>query len=174
MTLSPAPIALTRRGLLGAGGATYHPAPAALAALVGERIGFAVMRGAFSGVCRIAYPNRAFAEACTIRHLLCHAAGLGSLFDRPGYDKHRPYARMADLLGAFAAAPPAFAPGSSAACSNEGFVVLGAVIEAVTGASSYDLLESWIYRSRGDGCERALLLARPARSGGAGLSLPRG
>jgi CubicO group peptidase (beta-lactamase class C family) len=190
-------------------------APAARAALVEERIGFAVMRDAFSGVCRIvdpsgavayeaafglaardpaipnspamrfhlgsadksftalmiarlvgagrlgfdtpraavlpAYPNRAFAEACTIRHLLCHAAGLGSLFDRPGYDKHRPYARMADLLGAFADAPPAFAPGSSAAYSNEGFVVLGAVIEAVTGASWYDLLETSIYRPAGMG-----------------------
>jgi D-alanyl-D-alanine carboxypeptidase len=95
------------------------------------------------------YPSADFARACTMRHLLCHASGLGTLFDRPAYDKKRPFSHMAELLPAFAAEPPAFAPGTAAAYSNEGFVVLGAVIERVTGESWYDLLERQIYRPAG-------------------------
>lgn len=95
------------------------------------------------------YANAEFARACTLRHLLSHSAGLGTLFDRPGYDRRKPYSRMADLLPAFAAEPPAFAPGTSAAYSNEGFVVLGAVVEQVTGQSWYDLLDRHIYRRGG-------------------------
>jgi CubicO group peptidase (beta-lactamase class C family) len=95
------------------------------------------------------YPNADFARACTIRHLLSHAAGLGMLFDRPGYDGDRPYSRVAELLPSFAAEPPAFAPGSDAAYSNEGFVVLGAVVERIKGESWYDLLGRHIYRPVG-------------------------
>jgi CubicO group peptidase (beta-lactamase class C family) len=95
------------------------------------------------------YPSPDFARACTIGHLLSHRAGLGMLFDRPRYDRLKPYSRMADLFPAFAAEPPAFAPGTAAAYSNEGFVVLGAVIEAVTGESWYDLLAEHVYRPAG-------------------------
>lgn len=95
------------------------------------------------------YPNQDFARACTIRHLLSHTAGLGMLFNRPGWDNRRAYARMAEILPAFAAAPPMFAPGAGAAYSNEGFVVLGAVLEAITGESWYDLLASRIYQPAG-------------------------
>ncbi len=95
------------------------------------------------------YPAADFARACTMRHLLCHASGLGTLFDRPAYDRKKPFSRMADLLPAFAAEPPAFPPGTAAAYSNEGFIVLGAVIERVTGESWYDLLERHIYRPAG-------------------------
>ena len=95
------------------------------------------------------YPNADFARACTMRHLLSHTTGLGMLFDRPGYDGDTPFERMAELLPSFAAAPPAFAPGSDAAYSNEGFVVLGAVAERITGESWYDLLDRHIYRPSG-------------------------
>lgn len=95
------------------------------------------------------YPSADFARACTIRHLLSHASGLGSLFDRPSYDRAKVFSRMADLFPMFAAEPPAFAPGTAAAYSNEGFIVLGAVIEQVTGESWYDLLERQIYRPAG-------------------------
>lgn len=95
------------------------------------------------------YPNADFARACTIRHLLSHSAGLGMLFDRPGYDGDKPHSRVAELLASFAAEPPAFAPGSGAAYSNEGFVVLGAVAERITGESWYDLLDRHVYRRAG-------------------------
>lgn len=92
------------------------------------------------------YPNRPFAEACTIDQLLTHASGLGSLFDRPGWDGERPFTHMADLFPAFVHEPPIFAPGTGQRYSNEGFVVLGAVIEAVAGRSWYDLLAEQVYQ----------------------------
>jgi D-alanyl-D-alanine carboxypeptidase len=95
------------------------------------------------------YPNVDFARACTMRHLLSHSAGLGILFNRPAYDGNRAFSRMAEILPAFAAEPPAFAPGTDAAYSNEGFIVLGAVIERVTGQSWYELLDLHIYRPAG-------------------------
>lgn len=95
------------------------------------------------------YPSADFARTCTIRHLLAHASGLGSLFDRPRYDRTMIISSMADLFPVFAAEPPAFVPGTAAAYSNEGFVVLGAVIEQVTGESWYELLQREIYRPAG-------------------------
>lgn len=95
------------------------------------------------------YPNRPFAEACTVRHLVTHSSGLRGLFDRPAWERRRPTARMSDLFYAFADAPPAFAPGTSGAYSNEGFVVLGAVVEAASGRSWYDLVKDWIYAPAG-------------------------
>lgn len=95
------------------------------------------------------YPNATFARACTIRHLLSHSAGLGMLFDRPDWDRNREYAAMGDILAVFADLPPAFFPGSAAAYSNEGFIVLGAVAERITGESWYDLLAQKVYRPAG-------------------------
>jgi D-alanyl-D-alanine carboxypeptidase len=95
------------------------------------------------------YPNADFARACTIRHLLSHAAGLGLLFDRPRWEQRRNYATMAEIMTVFADASPDFAPGSNSAYSNEGFIVLGAVVERLTGQSWYDLLERRIYPAAG-------------------------
>ena len=95
------------------------------------------------------WPNRKAAEAITIRHLLTHSAGLGDLWSRPGYDKTAPYTRVTELLPYFWEADPAFAPGTSSAYSNEGFVVLGAVLEAVGEGTWYDQLDRQVYRPAG-------------------------
>ncbi len=95
------------------------------------------------------YANAEFARVCTIQHLLTHSAGLGGLFERPGWDGKRPFTRMAELLPAFAGEPPYHVPGTETGYSNEGFVVLGAVIEAVTGLSWFDLLAEQVYRPAG-------------------------
>jgi CubicO group peptidase (beta-lactamase class C family) len=97
------------------------------------------------------YPNAGFARACTIRHLASHAAGLGLLFDRPRWERLRDYRTMAELATVFADEAPAFAPGTASAYSNEGFVVLGAVVERLTGQSWYELLERRIYPAAGMG-----------------------
>jgi CubicO group peptidase (beta-lactamase class C family) len=95
------------------------------------------------------YPNRAAAEKITIRHLLSHRAGLGMLFDRPGWDWKRRYERVSDLLPLFATAAPAFEPGSRFAYSNEGFVVLGAVVERLSGRSWYEYAAAHIFAPAG-------------------------
>ena len=95
------------------------------------------------------YPNRDAAERITIAHLLSHRAGLGMLWDRKGYDGDRPYNAVSDLIPIFAAEPLLFQPGERAAYSNEGFVVLGAVIEKLTGITWYDYVAHNIFARAG-------------------------
>src|SRR5690606_22906737 len=87
------------------------------------------------------YPNQDAAETITIRHLLTHSAGLGSLFDRPGYDKSKPYDFVSGLFYAFASEPLFYEPGTRAIYSNEGFVVLGAIVEKLSGQSWFDYVQ---------------------------------
>jgi CubicO group peptidase (beta-lactamase class C family) len=91
------------------------------------------------------YANKTAAKAMTVRHLLTHAAGLGGLWERPGYDKAKPHDHVAQLLPAFWAADPAFEPGAGARYSNEGFVLLGAIVERLTGRSWWDELADKVY-----------------------------
>lgn len=95
------------------------------------------------------YANKAAAKATTVRHLLTHTAGLGGLWERPGYDKAKPYDRVAELLPAFWAVDPAFQPGAGARYSNEGFVLLGAIVERITGRSWWDELAEKVYAPAG-------------------------
>ncbi|HEX8388899.1 MAG TPA: serine hydrolase domain-containing protein [Sphingomonas sp.] len=78
------------------------------------------------------YPNQA-GRAVTVRQLLTHQAGLGMLFERKGWDRRARYSTAASILPAFAAEPLRFAPGSRSAYSNEGFVLLAAMVEKVSG-----------------------------------------
>ena len=74
----------------------------------------------------------AFAKI-TIDELLDHTSGLGDYF-RPENQAVIEAARTAsDLLPLALASPPAFPPGSKRAYSNSGFIVLGAVIEKISG-----------------------------------------
>lgn len=95
------------------------------------------------------YPNADAARAITVEHLITHRAGLGGLFERPGWDVKRVYPRVTDILPVFAAAPLRFAPGTQARYSNEGFVLLGAILEKVDGRSWYDQLAEKIYAPAG-------------------------
>jgi D-alanyl-D-alanine carboxypeptidase len=71
----------------------------------------------------------------TVAQLLNHTSGLGDYFN-PKNKTAIDAARTAiDLLPLALETPPAFAPGSKRAYSNSGFVVLGAVIEKVSGMS---------------------------------------
>ncbi len=71
----------------------------------------------------------------TIAQLLNHTSGLGNYL-QPGDLRAISSARTAtDLLPLALANAPSFAPGSRRSYSNSGFVVLGAVIERVSGRS---------------------------------------
>lgn len=95
------------------------------------------------------YPAADAIRAVTVRQLLNHTSGVGS--PNGGilaYSRDR-YNHVGDLLGAIAAVPPSFAPGSRSSYSNEGFVLLGAAIEAVTGRPYWDVLAERLYRPAG-------------------------
>jgi CubicO group peptidase (beta-lactamase class C family) len=95
------------------------------------------------------YPNPAVAKEIEIHHLLTHTAGLGGLFDRPGFDRARKYTWHADHFPIFADAPLLFPPGSRSAYSNEGFIVLGAVLERLASETYREYVRKNILRPAG-------------------------
>jgi CubicO group peptidase (beta-lactamase class C family) len=95
------------------------------------------------------YPNKDAARTITIAHLLSHTAGLRMLFDRPGFDRRKRYRTSSEYFPLFAAEPLLFEPGTASAYSNEGFVVLGAIVEKLTGLSYFDYVRERIFHPLG-------------------------
>ena len=94
------------------------------------------------------YPNQERARKVTIRHLLSHTAGMGDQWSTP----RRPVPGLTGALATVAAvahAPLMFEPGSQWSYSNEGYNVLAAVIEEVTGANFKDYLRREILSRAG-------------------------
>jgi D-alanyl-D-alanine carboxypeptidase len=88
-------------------------------------------------------------EEMTIRDLLGHRAGvhdaLSVVFDQEdGAPDLSRVVTPEELLAAAAAGTPTFPPGSSQEYSNGGYWVLGAVLEAATGADASSLLDSYV------------------------------
>jgi CubicO group peptidase (beta-lactamase class C family) len=95
------------------------------------------------------YPNRALASKVTVRHLLTHTGGTGDIFG-PDYDKNRLKLRdHGDYLDLYGSRPLGFEPGARWEYSNYGFVLLGALIEAVSGVSYYDYVRERVFRPAG-------------------------
>jgi CubicO group peptidase (beta-lactamase class C family) len=96
------------------------------------------------------YPNPEIAGAVTIHQLLIHTSGLGSYFDSPRYlESHDQIRSLQDYLALFAGTPALFPPGSQFGYSNSGYIVLGLVIEAVSGQSYYDYVRDHILEPSG-------------------------
>jgi CubicO group peptidase (beta-lactamase class C family) len=88
------------------------------------------------------------ASSLTIGQLLTHTSGLGDVFMR--WHPTAP-ARLdvSELLARVVREPLQFEPGSRFAYSNSGYVVLGAVVEAVTGQSYYDYVRQRVFKPAG-------------------------
>jgi CubicO group peptidase (beta-lactamase class C family) len=95
------------------------------------------------------YPNQDLASKVTIRHLLSHTGGTGDFFG-PEFDEHRLELRThSDYVELLGERGVMFEPGSRWEYSNYGFILLGAVIEAVTGESYYDFVAEHVYAPAG-------------------------
>ncbi len=95
------------------------------------------------------YLNKAVAEKVTIHHLLTHTSGLGSYWNAKFEQKKDSIRTVADYLSLFADEAPRFEPGARFDYSNSGFIVLGAIIEKVSGQSYYDYVREHIYKPAG-------------------------
>jgi len=92
------------------------------------------------------YPNREVASKVTIHHLLTHTGGTGSIDREP----HRLELRAhADYIRLFSARDLLFEPGARYEYSNYGFILLGAVIEAVTETSYHDAVDALVFQPAG-------------------------
>ena len=95
------------------------------------------------------YPNRAVAARVTIHQLLTHTGGTGDIFG-PDFDAHRNELRtLADYVKLYGKRGLEFKPGSQWAYSNYGFILLGAVIEKITGHSYDNYVQAHIYAPAG-------------------------
>ena len=95
------------------------------------------------------YPNREVAEKVTIHHLLTHTSGLGSYWNEKWEQRWTSLREVADLLPLFVNDPLAFEPGERFRYSNAGPIVLGLVLEAVTGQSYYDYVQERVHTAAG-------------------------
>lgn len=92
------------------------------------------------------YPNRQAAEKVTIRQLINHSSGIGDFFGiKYAATPHNRIRKISDFFQFFAAEPLHFEPGTSRSYSNGGYVVLGAIIEKITGKSYYDYMRENIF-----------------------------
>jgi len=96
------------------------------------------------------YPNPEVSRQVTIDQLVEHRAGLGDIFG-PRYDAAPPgkLLTLRDFLALFVDQPLLFPPGSDQRYSNAGYVVLGLLIERLSGKTYYDVVRDWVYRPAG-------------------------
>jgi D-alanyl-D-alanine carboxypeptidase len=95
------------------------------------------------------YPNKEVAAKVTVRHLLTHTGGTGDIFG-PEFDQHRMRLREhRDYLKLYGRRGLTHEPGARFEYSNYGFVLLGALIERVTGGSYDDYVRDHIFRPAG-------------------------
>jgi len=95
------------------------------------------------------YPNKDVASKVTIHHLLTHTSGLGSYWNAKFDAKKASIKTVSDYLSLFADEPLAFEPGKRFQYSNSGFIVLGAIIEKVSGQNYYDYVREHVYKPAG-------------------------
>jgi CubicO group peptidase (beta-lactamase class C family) len=95
------------------------------------------------------YANKTLASKVTVHHLLTHTGGTGDIFGAL-YNEHRLELRThQDFVNLFGARNLTFEPGSQWAYSNYGFVLLGAIIEKVSGQSYYDYVRDRVFARAG-------------------------
>jgi D-alanyl-D-alanine carboxypeptidase len=95
------------------------------------------------------YPNKEVASKVTVQQLLTHTGGTGDIFG-PEFESHRLELRtLQDYVNLYGSRAPKFEPGSQWEYSNYGFILLGAIIEKVSGQSYYDYVRDHIYEPTG-------------------------
>jgi CubicO group peptidase (beta-lactamase class C family) len=96
------------------------------------------------------YPNHQARESVTVRHLLEMSSGIGDIHNEKYRSTPKDRIRtIEDYLPLFASEPLAFEPGTRYLYSNGGYIVLGAIIEKVSGQSYYDYVREHIFKPAG-------------------------
>lgn len=94
------------------------------------------------------YPNAEVAQV-TIRQLLTHTGGTGDFFG-PEFDERRLSLKTHDdYVRLFGERAPTHPPGTEPRYSNYGFLLLGKIIEQVSGKSYYDYIDAHVFSPAG-------------------------
>lgn len=97
------------------------------------------------------YPNKEFAAQVTVKHLLTHTGGAGDIdLFGPEHASNRERARsVAQMVELHAGRAPAFEPGSRQEYGNFGHVVLGRMVEVLSGLSFEEYVSKRIFEPAG-------------------------
>ena len=95
------------------------------------------------------FPSPA-ADRITIKQLMEHRSGLGDIFgpDYAATPKNK-LRTLADYVPLFAGKPLQFEPGAQQRYSNAGYIVLGLIIEKLSGESYYDYMREHVFKPHG-------------------------
>jgi D-alanyl-D-alanine carboxypeptidase len=95
------------------------------------------------------YANKDVASKVTIHHLLTHTGGTGDFFG-PEFDAHRLELRtLQDYVKLYEKRGLEFEPGSRWQYSNYGFLLLGVIIEKLSGQGYYDYVREHVFKPAG-------------------------
>ena len=95
------------------------------------------------------YPNKDVAAKVTVEQLLTHTGGTGDIFG-PEFNKKRLELKtLQDYVTLYGSRALQHEPGSRWQYSNYGFLLLGVLIENVSGQSYYDYVRDHIYKPAG-------------------------
>lgn len=95
-----------------------------------------------------AFPNREFARSATLHQLLTHTAGAGDYWD-DAYERSWGSITKLDQMLPFVLPHLGERPAGRFEYSNSGFLLLGLVVEAVSGESYYDYVDEHIFAPAG-------------------------
>src|SRR5690349_11285649 len=92
------------------------------------------------------YPNAHVASKVKVRHLLSRTGGTGDIFG-PAFEAHRLELKsLQDYVKLYGQRDLQFEPGTRWEYSNYGFLLLGVLIEKLSGQSYYDFVAENIYK----------------------------
>jgi len=95
------------------------------------------------------YPDQQVRDEVTLHQLLTHTSGLGSYWTDTYTQSKNSLRTVSDFADLCAEQPLEFAPGSDYEYSNCGPVVLGLIIEAVSGQDYFDYIRTNVYAPAG-------------------------
>lgn len=91
------------------------------------------------------YPDQVTAKKITVWELLHHTAGLGDFLVPEYFEHSERYVNPVDYLGLIARQPLVGAPGKGFSYSNAGYILLGRIIENVSGESYFDYIQRHVF-----------------------------
>lgn len=95
------------------------------------------------------YPNKEMAASVTIHQLLTHTGGTGDIFG-PEFEKHRLELKtLQDYVKLYGERGTKFPPGSKWEYSNYGFLLLGVIVQRVSGQDYYEYVREHIFKPAG-------------------------
>ncbi|WP_458071184.1 serine hydrolase domain-containing protein [Rhodanobacter sp. BL-MT-08] len=91
------------------------------------------------------YPDQATAKKITVWELLHHTAGLGDFMVRDYFEHAARFVNPVDYLTLIARQPKLSEPGKGLNYSNAGYLLLGRVVENVSGENYFDYIQHHVF-----------------------------